>query len=314
MPRRHILTERQRAVLFELPTDEAALLRHYTLADDDLEHIRLRRRPENRIGFALQLCALRYPGRLLGPGEIIPDAVLRFIAAQLGLNTDDLLRYAIREETRHEHLGALRKIYGYRMFSGRRARDLKVWLEGDAETARSSKDLARRFVEECRRTQTILPGISRVERLCTAALVAAERGIDARIAARLDADFRDRLDGLLTDMVDGQISRFVWLRRFEVGNNSADANRLLDRLEFLRGLDLPSDLLTGIPPHRISRLRRQGERYFTDGLKDISSARRLAILAVCAVDPRIRDLPSKRLHGVCCGWVSNDTLTPDWTS
>ena len=40
------------------------------------------------------------------------------------------------------------------------------------------------------------------------------------------------------------------------------------------------------PPHRIARLRRQGERYFTDGLRDISGDRRLAILAVCAVEWR----------------------------
>lgn len=40
MPRRQILTERQRSALFDLPTDEPTLLRHYTLADDDLEHIR----------------------------------------------------------------------------------------------------------------------------------------------------------------------------------------------------------------------------------------------------------------------------------
>ena len=39
------------------------------------------------------------------------------------------------------------------------------------------------------------------------------------------------------------MSRFVWLRRFEVGRNSADINGLLDRLEFLHGFDLPSDLL-----------------------------------------------------------------------
>ena len=45
----------------------------YILADDDLGHIRERRRTENRIGFALQLCALRYPGRLLSPGEVIPE-------------------------------------------------------------------------------------------------------------------------------------------------------------------------------------------------------------------------------------------------
>ncbi|WP_230794165.1 DUF4158 domain-containing protein, partial [Enterobacter cloacae] len=54
--------------MFDLPTDELSLLKFYTLGDDDLENIRQRRRPENRIGFALQLCALRYPGRALAPG------------------------------------------------------------------------------------------------------------------------------------------------------------------------------------------------------------------------------------------------------
>ncbi|MCE0064128.1 DUF4158 domain-containing protein, partial [Klebsiella pneumoniae] len=84
MSRRHIFTERQRAALFDLPTDELSLLKFYTLGDDDLENIRQRRRPENRIGFALQLCALRYPGRALAPGEMIPREVLSFVGAQLG--------------------------------------------------------------------------------------------------------------------------------------------------------------------------------------------------------------------------------------
>lgn len=65
MPRRSILTSRQRAALLDLPIDEASMLRHYTLADDDLRIIHARRRRHNRFGFALQLCALRYPGRLL---------------------------------------------------------------------------------------------------------------------------------------------------------------------------------------------------------------------------------------------------------
>ena len=94
--------------------------------------------------------------------------------------------YAVREETRHEHLAALRKTYGCKMFSGRRARDLKVWLEEEAEIAHSNKDLARRFVKECRRTHTILPGISIIERLCADALVAAERRIETRIVDRLN--------------------------------------------------------------------------------------------------------------------------------
>ena len=76
------------------------------------------------------------------------------------------------------------------------------------------------------------------------------------------------------------------MSRFEAGRNSADINGLLDRLEFLQGFDLPCDLLDTVPPHRIARLRRQGERYCTDGLRDISGDRRLAICAVCAVEWR----------------------------
>ena len=286
MAHRTVLTERQRSALFDLPTDRTVMLRHYTLADDDLEIIRARRRPHNRFGFALQLCALRYPGRLLTPGEVIPLEVTRFLAAQLGLKADDLAGYASREETRHEHLAALRDIYDYKMFTGRGSRDLKVWLESEAETARSNEDLARRFVEQCRATQTILPGITVIERLCADALVAAGRRIDARIADRLDDKARSRLDALLTETADSSVTRFVWLRQFEVGQNSADMNRLLDRLEFLQSMPVERSILVGVPAHRIARLRRQGERYFAGDLRDISGDRRLAILAVCALEWR----------------------------
>ena len=284
MAHRSVLSARQRAAIFDLPTDEASLLQHYTLADDDIEHVRARRRPENQLGFALQLCAFRWPGRLLKPGEIISEEVLKFIGAQLGITGDALLKYAARRQTRQEHLVALREIYGYRMFKGKRVRRMKSWLAEHAEAAGSGEDLVRGFVEECRRRLVILPAMSTIERLCADALVAAERRIDARIAARLDGRMRERLDSLLSESADGHTSRFIWLRQFQVGNNSADANRLLDRLELLQELDLPAAVLDGVPPHRITRLRRQGERYFTDGLLDISGDRRLAILAVCVVE------------------------------
>jgi TnpA family transposase len=96
MPRRVTLTDRQREALLHLPVDQGELLRHYTLSDEDLGHIRQRRRAHNRFGFALQLCVLRYPGRVLAPGELIPAQVSDFIAAQLGLTSDDLLLYAAR--------------------------------------------------------------------------------------------------------------------------------------------------------------------------------------------------------------------------
>lgn len=155
MPRRSILTKRQQARLLDLPTDAASLHERYTLDDFDLEQIRDRRRAHNKMGFALQLCALRYPGRLLALGEIIPSEVL-----------------------------------------------------DQAFHAPSNLDLAERFIGWCRETQTILPGISTIERLCAEMLVKAERQIDAAIADKIDPKMRQRLDVLLDDMVTDQLTRF----------------------------------------------------------------------------------------------------------
>ena len=157
------------------------------MADDDIDHIRARRLAHNRLGFALQLCSFRYPGRLLIAGETIPLEVAEFVAAQIGVKGIGLAGYAETDLTRRRHLVDIRSIYGYKMFTGRGARDLKTGLEGQAEEARPNEDLARRFVEECRRTQMIFPAVSSIERLCADALVEAERRLEARIVCRLGA-------------------------------------------------------------------------------------------------------------------------------
>jgi len=90
---------------------------------------------------------------------------------------------------------------------------------------------------------------------------------------------------LLSDTVSSRaLTRFVWLRGFESGATSNAINDLLDRLDWLRAVAVPTSVLEGVPLHRVARLRRQGERYFADGLRDLPEDRRLAILAVCALE------------------------------
>jgi len=84
----------------------------------------------------------------------------------------------------------LREIYGFRTFSGRGPRDLRDWIFWEAELAVSNGDIASRFIAECRRSHTILPATSTIERLCADALVAAERRIETRIAGRLGSELR----------------------------------------------------------------------------------------------------------------------------
>ena len=57
-------------------SQEEDLIRHYTFSEPDLAVIRQRYRPANRLGFAIQLCYMRYPGvtlrlaRRAGGGEV----------------------------------------------------------------------------------------------------------------------------------------------------------------------------------------------------------------------------------------------------
>jgi len=70
MPRRAVLTEAQRDALLALPITEGELVRHWTLSPDDLAIVARRRRPANRLGFALQLCAaLAILAGCSGPGS-----------------------------------------------------------------------------------------------------------------------------------------------------------------------------------------------------------------------------------------------------
>jgi len=128
MPRRRALTEAQLTNLLALPMAEPDLVRHWTLSNTDLAAINQRRRDRNRIGFTLQLYALRYPGRLLRPGELIPAEALRFVAEQLGADPDALADYATRFQTRYEQLDTLRDAFGFRMYAPGHGREMLAWL------------------------------------------------------------------------------------------------------------------------------------------------------------------------------------------
>ena len=66
MPGRSIWSASQHAALFDPPTDEDVLRHHYTLSDDDIEHIRVRRGGHNRLGFALRVVR---QGEIHGPSN-----------------------------------------------------------------------------------------------------------------------------------------------------------------------------------------------------------------------------------------------------
>ncbi|MCF1474892.1 DUF4158 domain-containing protein, partial [Agrobacterium vitis] len=99
MGRRKLLKSDERRAVFGVPTSDDGLIRHYTLSLSDRLEIQTRRRPANQLGFAVQLCLMRYPGRTLMSGESLPLATLGFIARQLDIEPHEFNLYARRQPT-----------------------------------------------------------------------------------------------------------------------------------------------------------------------------------------------------------------------
>ena len=127
MTHRPILTERQRNDLMTLPTDDSSMLTYYILSDEDIIRIKQKRDDHNQLGFALQLCALRYPGRYLNADDILPKELIDFIGVQIGLSEIQILKFTYKSVTRYEHLRVLHQHYGYRPFRRFEAKFV-IWI------------------------------------------------------------------------------------------------------------------------------------------------------------------------------------------
>ncbi len=128
MPRRCVPSKSQRASFEALPVELTGLAPHYTLSDEDLVMIRNRRWASNKLGFALQLCLLRYPGRTLRAGEKPHYELIRFVAEQIGDEASDFAEYALRDQTRREHVSFLIAKLRLSTFTQAHFRGLIRWL------------------------------------------------------------------------------------------------------------------------------------------------------------------------------------------
>ena len=291
MARRTLLTPAQCAALLALPTGRADLARHYTLTEAELGVIHRRRRARNRLGFALQLGALRYPGRLLHPGEVLPPTFVAFIAEQIGVAPDALTGYAFRANTKYEHSAALQDALGYRPLEGRPRRDVETWLDHAALMARTGGELAVGLRDELRRRKIIVPGITTIERLGAAALTRCERTVLARLTEGLDRERIARLDQLLDIGPDAARTWLGWLRQPSGAASAATFHTTIERLRHVREIGLAAERESPVPRHHLVRLAREGERLSLSHLRSLSATRRRGILiaTLLELEPRLTD-------------------------
>lgn len=287
MPRRSLLTPAERAGLLAFPTTDDELIRYYTFSEPDLSAIRQRRGNHNRIGFAVQLCYLRYPGFALPPDADPPTPLLSIVGRQLNIEPDVWPQYAQRPETRREHLAELQTWLNLTPFS---VADYRRFVHQLAELARQTDRgivLAEALVELLRQQRIILPTLDVIERVCSEALTRGTRQVYDGLTAPLADHHCRALDALLAIREGSKgSSLMIWLRQPPGPPKPKHVLVHLERLKAIGDLWLPDGLEHAIHQNRLLKLAREGGQMTAQHLRDFEPTRRYATLVAVILDTR----------------------------
>ncbi len=271
-----LLTPEQRLWLTTIPDDllEADLGRYYTLQPDDLTFIKRQHGSYNRLGIALQLCTLRYPGRPLTDMPTIPSQIVVYVAQQLDVSPTVLEGYGQRTSTLYEHLTRIREHYGYRTYGWFEMLHLARHLVPLAMENDQPFPLAEVALAYMRTRLIIAPGITTTERLIWRVQRIARRRVYGRLTASLTDQQGQALDNLLKAEKGGSgLSRLAWLR-VPTGKPSTNSiYHLLERLAFIEDLGLPQ-LPPIVHPQRVRQLAQRCRHYQAHPLAKLEPASR----------------------------------------
>jgi TnpA family transposase len=284
MPRRSILSAAERDNLLAMPDAKDELIRHYTFNETDLSIIQQHRGPANRLGFAVMLCYLRFPGIILGADESPFPPLLRLVAAQLKVPTGIWDKYGQREQTRREHLVELQIVFGFKPFTTNHHRQAVHTLTELALQTDKGIVLASALIEDLRRQAIILPVMNAIESACAEAITRANRRIYSALTDSLSPGHYQRLDDLLKLKEDSKTTRLAWLRQSPSKPNSRHMLEHIERLKALQALDLPVGIERQVHQNRLLKIAREGGQMTPADLAKFETQRRYATLVSLAIE------------------------------
>lgn len=195
------LSETQRFRLNRFPSSFNAedLNKHFLLTLRDIEQVHSMRGPENQLGFALQLCTLRYLGYCpddLSLGQVGSE-VMVYLARQLRLDPASFADYGKRAHTRTDHLHKAQLYLGYREVKEDDFKKLEEWLLNRALEHEEPGLLLRQLLDHLHQQKLVRPGVTILERLIIRVKGQARQCLFEELAPLLTAERRQFLDSLL---------------------------------------------------------------------------------------------------------------------
>lgn len=270
--------------------DDDALRKYFTLTKPDLEQVDQCRGATNRLGFAVQLCTLRWHGYFLPDTRDVPRSVVEMIGSQLGLLPISLESYPQNEKTRFEHLERIRQHLGFVRCDAPQRERLLNHLTAIAQgltRATALRQAAHRWLKQ---EQIVRPGRTTLRDCIVSAREAALQNVYAILAKDMASGQAKAIDSLLvvaasvpdSTQLEAESTPRSRLEQFKTVARKESPKSLLDLLDQLS--DVGSLGLTAWPAlaeiHPATRrlLAGWGYRYSVWHLRRFSVTKRNGIV------------------------------------
>jgi TnpA family transposase len=274
------LSETERARLSRFPDDiaPADLITFFTLSEADTAQVPKRTTAANRLGFALQLCTLRFLGFCPTDLRTIPAAAVHFVADQLQVSPEELGVYGEREQTRSDHLLHLQRYLGFRRASAADLRDLGHWLLARALEHDRPTLLFQMACEHLRTAKILRPAVTPIERLVAMARQDAQTETFRLVQPQLPKERQTLLDSLLIPDADLGVTPLFWLRDRAIANSPKAILAALEKLAWLQRGEVHQWEGSALTPNRQKFLAQVAYRSTNQALQRMAAERRYPLL------------------------------------
>jgi TnpA family transposase len=250
----------------------------FLLSEADHGAINQHREAHTRLGFALQLCALRYIGFAPDELQTAPAAVVEYVAQQLGVAPQALAAYGTRRPTRTTHFQQVQTHLHFRLATPLDFYALQTWLGERALEHDKPMLLLQLACDKLRREHIVRPGLTRLERLIATARQQAHDETWRRLTPLVTTDQHPWLDGLLQPDVQTGRTILNWLRREATAHTATQIIETLQKVAFLLEARVDTWDLAGLNPNRVKWLAQLGWKAPTPQLQRMDPRRRYPIL------------------------------------
>jgi len=270
--------ERERLAGFPEDIPHWDLITYCTLTEHDRALIDTYHGDANRLGTALQLCAVRYLGFCPADLQAAPVAMVAFLASLLQVNPAALQTYGRRRMTRGAHFNAILRHLGFRRVQLEDHASMLTWLTERALEHDKPTLLFQTVCEHLKQQHLLRPAVTTLERwVVTARLQAHEESLH-RLRPLLTPDRTALLDRLLVPEPDTGRTLLSWLRQHATSNTPPALLDALSKISRLQQWEVDQWEMSALNPNRQKFLARLGRKYTVQALRRMGPERRYPIL------------------------------------